>query len=70
MGVSEVAFDFWFLKIFIWFLGGGKVGVKKSFFLENLKMDTGQFFWLICRYYYETMYKSSICSNLFHLDVC
>ncbi len=62
MEVWEVAFDFWFLKIFLWFLGGAKVWVKKSFFMENLKMDTGQFFWLICAYCYKTMCKSSICS--------
>ncbi len=37
MGVWEVAFNFWFLKIFIWFLGEAKVWVKKSFFIENLK---------------------------------
>ncbi len=38
------------------FLGGAKVWVKKSFFIENLRMDSGQFFWLICRYSYETMF--------------
>ncbi len=32
MGVWVVTFDFWFLKIFTWFLGGAKVWVKKSFF--------------------------------------
>ncbi len=32
-------------------------------------MDTGQFFWLIHRYCCETMCKSSIWSNLFHLGV-
>ncbi len=52
----------WFLKNSIWFLGGAKVLVKKSFFIENLKMDTGQFFWLICGYCYEPMCKSSIYS--------
>ncbi len=62
MGVWEVAFDLWFLKIFIWFLGRAKVWVEKSLFIENLKMDTGQFFWSICGYCYETMCKSSICS--------
>ncbi len=67
MGVWEVAFNFWFLKIFKWFLGGAKVWVKKSFLIENLKMDTGQFFWLICGYCCEAMCKSSIWSNLFHL---
>ncbi len=69
-GVWVVAFNFWFLKIFIWFLGGAKVRVKKSFFIENLKMDTGQFFLLICGYCCETMCKSSIWSNLFYLGVC
>ncbi len=51
-------------------LGGAKVWVKKSFLIENLKMDTGQFFWLICGYCCESMCKSSIGSNLFHLAVC
>ncbi len=60
----------WFLNIFIWFLGGAKVWVKMLFFIENLKTDTGQFFCLICGYCYETMCKSSIWSNLFHLGVC
>ncbi len=44
MGVWEVAFKFWFLKLFICFLDGAKVGVEKSFSIENLKMETGQFF--------------------------
>ncbi len=44
MGVWEVAFSFWFLKIFIWFLGVAKVWVEKLFFIENLKMDTEQLF--------------------------
>ncbi len=55
-----------FYVVFRW----GKVFVEKSFFIENLKMDTGQFFLLIYGYYCETMYKSSIWSNLFHLGVC
>ncbi len=70
MRVWEVAFNFWFFKIFKWFLGGAKVWVKKSFLIENLKMDTGEFFWLICGYYCETMCKSSIWWNLFDLGVC
>ncbi len=52
------------------FLGRAKVGVKKLFFIEKLKMDTGQFFWLICGYCCETMFFSSIWSNLFHFGVC
>ncbi len=39
-----VTFNFWFLKISIWFFGEAKVRVKKSFWIENLKMDIGQFF--------------------------
>ncbi len=70
IGVWEVTFNFWFLKIFTWFLGGAKVWVKKSFCIENLKMDIGQFFWLLCGHWCETMLKSSILSILFHLDVC
>ena len=38
MGVWEVAFDFWFLKIFIWFLGGVKGRVKISDFMKVFKM--------------------------------
>ncbi len=34
----------------MWFLSGAKVGVEKSFFIKNVKMDIGQFFWLICGY--------------------
>ncbi len=65
-----IAFNFSFSKSFMWFLGGAKVRVKKSFFTENLKMDIGQLFWLICGYCCETMCKSSILTNLFHLSVC
>ncbi len=36
-----VAFNFSFLKIFTWFLGGATVQVEKSFFVENLKIDVG-----------------------------
>ncbi len=43
-GGWEVAFNFWFLKIFIWLLGRAKVWLKKLFFMENLKMDTRHFF--------------------------
>ncbi len=69
MGVWEVVFDFWFLKIFTWFLSGAKVWVEKSFLVENIKMDIGQFFQLIYAYCSERMYKSSIWSNLFYLGV-
>ncbi len=51
-------------------LGGAKVRVEKSFLIENLKIDNGQFFQLIYGYYCKTMYKSSIWSCLFHLGVC
>ncbi len=37
--------NIWFLKSFTWFLSGAKVGLKKSFLIENLKMDSGEFFW-------------------------
>ena len=47
IGVWEVAFKFWFLKSFTWFLGGAEVRVEKSFLIENLKMDIGQFFWFV-----------------------
>ncbi len=60
MGAWEVVFNIWFLRIFIWFLSGAKVWIKKSFLIENLKMDTGQFFWLICGYCCETVCKSSV----------
>ncbi len=49
----------------IWFLDGVKVRVENSFFIENLKMDIGQFFQLTYRYCCETIYKVSfgkICS--------
>ena len=32
------------MKIFTWFLGGAKVGVEKSFLIENLKMNIGKSF--------------------------
>ncbi len=44
MGVWEVAFNFWFLKIFTWFLGRAKVRVEKSFLIENLKWILGNSF--------------------------
>ncbi len=46
MGVWVVAFDFWYLNIFTWFLGGPKVWVEKSLFrIKNLKMDIRYIFW-------------------------
>ncbi len=51
-------------------LGRAKVWVKKLFFIENFKMDTGQFFWLICGYFCKIVCKSSTWSNLFHLGMC
>ncbi len=44
MGVWVVTIDFWFLKIFIWYLGGPKVRVEKSFFDKKFEMDIGQLF--------------------------
>ncbi len=47
--------------------GKAKVWVKKSFLYRKIKIiDTGQFFWFVCRYCSEIMFKSSIWSNLFH----
>ncbi len=44
IGVWVVTFNFWFLKIFIWFLGRAKVWVEKSFFIENYKWILGNSF--------------------------
>ncbi len=69
-GGLKGSIQFLIFENFKWYLGGAKVWVKMSFLKENLKMDTGQFFWLICGYHCETMCKSSIWSNLFQMGVC
>ncbi len=57
------------LRWVAWFgLKWAKSVRAKSKHLQQL--DTGQLFWLICGYCYETMCKSSIWSNFFHLGVC
>ena len=37
-------------EIFYMVLARAKVRVEKSFLTENLKMDVGQFLWLLCGY--------------------
>ncbi len=60
MGVWEVAFKFWFLKICTWFLGGAKViRVEKSFLIKkNLKR-----YWAILSVYIWIL----LWNNVFYL---